>query len=349
MKLNFCTLYNSAYLSRGLTLYQSLTENCSDFHLYVFAFDDACFEYLKMQNLNNLTVISLKEFEDDALLNIKSGRSSTEYCWTCTPSTILYCIEKFQLQQCTYIDADMYFYSDPIVLLEEMGDKSVLITDHRYTKRYDQSLKSGKYCVQFVSFKNTAQGLTVLNWWRKACIDWCYNRSEDGKFGDQKYLDNWTSQFEGVHELQHLGGGVAPWNVQQYTFVKKGNKVIGTETTSGNEFELVFYHYHSLRFFEEDLVVYCDTDYDLGNDVKEIVYVAYVKRLVRQFRFVKSTNPTLNANGVFGPSPYKPMSLKTVWQYYLENIATSRRNVFGFRLIRQIRNHYYFNIRYFIK
>ena len=87
--------------------------------------------------------------------------------------------------------------------------------------------------MQFVTFKNTVQGLKVLNWWRDACIEWCYARHEDGKFGDQKYLDNWTTMFEGVRELKHLGGGVAPWNLQQYDFYSKNEKLYLTEKTSG--------------------------------------------------------------------------------------------------------------------
>ncbi len=342
MKLNFCTLFNSAYLSRGLALHQSLMEQCKAFHLYVFAFDDLSHTYLNELELPNLTVISLKTFEDKALLDIKSGRTAAEYCWTCTPSTVLYCIEKYNLTHCTYIDADMYFYSDPAVLVEEMGDNSVLITDHRYTPRYDQSAKSGKYCVQFVCFKNTEQGLKVLNWWRNACIEWCYNRFEEGKFGDQKYLDDWTTRFKGVHDLRHLGGGVAPWNVQQYSFALENGKLMGLEISSGKQFYLVFYHYHSLRFFERDVVCYCDTDYDLSHEVKELLYRPYVNNLMKHYHGIKNKNAGINANGVFGPAPYQPMSLATLWKYYRENIASSRRNILGFRLLRQIRNHYYF-------
>src|ERR1700746_3815030 len=120
-------------------MYESLLKNCNDFHLYVFAFDDKCYEFLKSQQYKDLTVVSLKEFEDEELLRIKPTRTAAEYCWTCSSSTILYSINKFRLQNCTYIDADMYFYSDPIVLVNEMGNKSVLITEHRYTKEYDQS------------------------------------------------------------------------------------------------------------------------------------------------------------------------------------------------------------------
>jgi hypothetical protein len=124
--INFCTLFDSNYLSRGLALYQSL-QNVSSFHLYVVAFDDKCYDYLKNASLPDLTVISLNEFEDESLLKIKNGRSVAEYCWTCTSSVILYCLKKYGLPSCTYLDADMLFYSDPQILLDEMGSNSILI------------------------------------------------------------------------------------------------------------------------------------------------------------------------------------------------------------------------------
>ncbi len=252
---NFCTLFDSNYLSRGLVMYDSLKKHENDFHLYVFAFDNKAHEILKKLALDKVTVISLKDFESEELLSVKPGRSKAEYCWTCTPSTIKYVIEKYKVDNCTYIDADLYFYNSPKVLFDEMDNKSVLITEHRYSKKYDRSVIAGKYCVQFITFKNNIEGLKALNWWQQACIDWCYDRYEDGKFGDQKYLDDWTTRFEGVHVLQHLGGGIAPWNVQQYRLIKnKDNQLLFTTKQNLTNFVPVFYHYHYVRFYKNDLV-----------------------------------------------------------------------------------------------
>lgn len=239
--LNFCTLFNSYYLSRGLALYRSLEEHCSRFHLYIYAFDDLSFEILHSLNLKHATIISLTELEDSTLLSVKPLRSVGEYCWTCTPSAIKHAIDTYNLDACTYLDADLYFFSDPSVLIEEIGNKSVLITEHRYTPEYDQSATSGIFCVQFMTFKNDIYGINVLNWWREACIDWCYARFEDGKFGDQKYLDDWPTRFKKVHVLENLGGGVAPWNVQQYDL-------------ANGDINVIFYHFHALKFLKKNRV-----------------------------------------------------------------------------------------------
>lgn len=241
-------------------MYESLRANCPQFHLYIFAFDQLSYELLLKLNLECVTVIGLGEFEDEKLLSVKSTRSLAEYCWTCTPCIIKHSIERYDLEACTYLDADLYFFSDPSVLFDEMGNDSVLITEHRYTPEYDQSATSGIYCVQFMTFKNNAEGMFVLNWWRNACIDWCYARFEDGKFGDQKYLDDWPQRFESIYVLKHLGGGIAPWNVQQYNIKKMG-------------FDLVFYHFHGYKFLENNKLDF--GSYRLEKDVLSLVYKPY--------------------------------------------------------------------------
>jgi len=262
--LKFSTLFNSTYLSRGLAMYHSLESHCTSFHLYIFAFDTHCYEVLSNLQLEHATIISLYEFENERLLDVKKDRTAGEYCWTCASSTIKYCLETYQLDHCTYVDADLLFFSDPAVLIAEMGSKSVLITEHRYTPCYNQSVTSGIYCVQFMTFKHTEEGMEVLNWWIDACITWCFNRFEDGKFGDQKYLDDWQSRFSTVHVLKHLGGGIAPWNVQQYVFKSESNAVKGKEILTGQEFDLVFYHYHEFHYTTNNT-------YSLSNNVYKII------------------------------------------------------------------------------
>ncbi len=280
---NYCTLFDSNYLTRGLVMYESLKRHSTHFHLYIFAFDDLSYKMLKKLNLDSVTVISLKEFEDEELLSIKESRSAGEYCWTCTPSTIKYCIEYYTLENCTYLDADLYFYGDPSVLIEEMGEKSVLITPHRYTPQYDQSATSGIYCVQFMTFKNDERGIEVLEWWRNACNEWCYARFEDGKFGDQKYLDDWLERFKGVHELQNLGGGVAPWNVQQYNL-------------SDSRFKLIFYHFHNFKFLENNKVEF--GGYKLNREVIDYLYKPYIKHLDEITQTLKEFDNTNDYNGI---------------------------------------------------
>jgi hypothetical protein len=343
-KLNFCTLFNSGYLTRGLAMYESLLQHCSDFHLYIYAFDDVCYDYFKSQSFKNLTVISLTEFENEELLRIKPTRTVGEYCWTCSSSSIYHAITTFDLNHCTYIDADMIFYTNPKVLIEEMGEKSVLITNHRYSPKHDQTKLSGKYCVQFVTFKNNTSGLEVLNWWKNACIDWCYNRIENGKFGDQKYLDDWLIRFDCVHELRHLGGGVAPWNVDQYTFETQPSGILlGTEIATGKQFELVFYHFHGLKFYENQIIGLTEFRYEIDKKIQKLMYFPYVKQLHHWSVLLKKTMSNLNPNGNGGLTIYKPnMNLFTILRLYLFEISISKYNIFGFTLFKRIKNYHYF-------
>lgn len=315
---NFCTLFDSGYLLKGLALYRSLIDQCtSDFHLYIFAFDDSCLRILKSMNLPKVTVISMLEFEDKELLNVKPTRTRAEYCWTCSSSTILYCIEKYKLENCTYLDADLYFFKAPEIILNELGKGSVLITRHNYAKKYDQSKISGKYCVQFVYFRNDLNGMKVLSWWRNSCLRWCFDRRENGKFGDQKYLDNWTSQFKGVHVLENLGGGLAPWNTINFDIKESEKKIVLFEKKMKKKYELVFFHFHGIRFFKfGTLFTFASTKnyvYELEKNAVRIIYKKYFKTILKEYKRSPQYKEVLNRN-FFGFKDYVSNNLYN-WGY----------------------------------
>ncbi len=283
--INFCTLFDSNYLHFGLTLHESLMQNCPKFHLYVFAFDKKCEDFLRQKNLPNVTVISLQEFEDEKLLAVKPSRNKGEYCWTSTPSTIRYVLKNFKVEHCVYVDADLCFFGNPQILLDEMGDKSVLVTPHNYADGYDQSAVCGKYCVQFMFFRNNAQGLEVLEWWRERCLEWCFENPVDGKFGDQKYLDDWLVRFPQTHELRHEGGGVAPWNVSQYKI--KDNKIYKKD---GAVFDLIFYHFHGFALLDEARVKLTPKKYLIKRDAVKNIYEKYLQQMKKNINEVAAVS-----------------------------------------------------------
>ena len=285
--LNFCTLFDSGYLHYGLCLHSSLMRHCKSFHLYVFAFDDVALNVLNKMALPCVTVISLSEFEDDHLLEVKDSRTKGEYCWTCTSSTIRYVLSQFGVESCTYVDSDIFFFSDPSHLIDEMKEKSVSIIEHRYHPDYDQTEASGKYCVQFMTFKNNESGMMVLNWWRDACIEWCFNRREGGRFGDQKYLDDWPERFPGViHEIKDEGAGLAPWNLKSYE-IQKTDECLWVNK-SGGSWKLVFYHYHGFQILNSFFSRLTAKEYFISRLAVHCIYGAYLRQMnisIKALRF----------------------------------------------------------------
>lgn len=256
----FCTLFNSGYLDKGIVMFQSLQALTNNFRLYIVAFDDKCYEILQEYKCEQLIVISRAEFEDERLLEAKTNRTEQEYCWTCSCHTIKYVLEHYQEKMCTYIDADMYFYADPQVLFDEIEASGcdVSIIEHRLSDNFENRRVlqlSGKFCVEFNTFYATDNGMYVLNWWCDRCLELCTVNQDGVYFGDQKYLDDWEKRFTGVHVLQHIGAGVAPWNIARYRLVEKCGDDVKIRFEKDNSVSsLIFYHFQAMKYLENDQV-----------------------------------------------------------------------------------------------
>ncbi len=249
-KYNFCTIFDSAYFAKGLALYHSLSKVC-DFHLYIFSPDEICISAIMKKNFSNVTIIPFNCVETKELLAVKESRTVGEYYWTIKATCIKHLFDTLKLNFVTYIDTDSFFYSSPKPLFDELENNSVLIMPHNFSPKYFKEMKNGIYNAGFISFRNDKPGLKALDWWNEKCIEWCFSKKEDGKFGDQMYL-NELAEFEGVHTLKHRGA-LANWNVQQYNFRKTKDSIIG-KAKSNEEFDVVFYHFHYLKFLNSNEV-----------------------------------------------------------------------------------------------
>ena len=256
MGMVFCTLFDSYYLDKGLALCKSLNEVSADFKIYIFAFDQKAYEILCDLKVLNVIPVREEEILDDKLKKIKQERSRAEYCWTCSPIIIQYVLLHYNEKECTYIDADMFFYKSPQVLLDEirLSKCNVSIIEHRFANRfmrYTNVKQHGRYCVEFNTFVNNEQGIKILEWWRDKCIKSCTMRLNEVGFGDQKYLDEWKNIFEGVHEIENKGAGVAPWNFADYKFIQTKGKSIELLYRKKDKCDLIFFHFQNLRFISD--------------------------------------------------------------------------------------------------
>lgn len=216
---HFVTLFDSLFLPQGLALHRSMERHVRDYTLWILCVDDEARDVLIKLNLPNVKLLQLSKLETEDLLRVKPTRSKGEYCWTLTPFAPRFVFEAdTAVQRVTYIDADLWFCKSPMPIFREFSasGKHVLITDHAYAPEYDQSVTSGQYCVQFMTFTRKG-GEVVRKWWEARCIEWCYARFEDGKFGDQKYLDDWPERFtDSVHVLINKELTLAPWNAKRF-------------------------------------------------------------------------------------------------------------------------------------
>jgi len=271
-KYSFCTILNTPYLARGLALYYSLKKVC-DFELFIFTDDRNCYDWLRKESLDCLTVVDLHDIVDEELKKLKKERDVSEYYWSIKATCLKHVIHHNNIELISWVDGDTYFYNSPSLLFNDLGSNSVLLIPHNYSDKYLSELKYGIYNAGFISFKTDKNGMKALDWWDKKCREWCNRKPENGLFADQTYL-NEMAGFPGVKGLEHPGA-LANWNVQRYSFVKRDDKIVGKD--EDQEFDVIFYHFHYLKFINDSV--------DLGgkfisNDVWQIFYKPYIAELL---------------------------------------------------------------------
>jgi hypothetical protein len=239
---DFCTLFDASYLPRALALYRSLERCCRSFTLRALCMDEQSRELLDALDVPDLKAIAIADLErrDPELGAARPTRSPTEYCWTCTPALCLFVLDtEPHIEALTYLDADLCFHSDPEPLRAELGDGSILLVPDQLS---GPAGHGGKFNVSWVGFRNDANARAALEWWRERCIEWCYDRVEPDRYGDQKYLDSWPERFVGVRVSMNPAVGVATWN--------EGRRHLEPAPGGGvlvDGVPLVFHHYSSFN------------------------------------------------------------------------------------------------------
>lgn len=289
----YLTYFDINYAVKGLAMIRSLLRQDPGSTVRVLCLDDEVLDLLAKLSIDGLIPARLSTIEagDEDLASARSNRSRVEYYWTLTPTVLLHFLEGMEPDEIlTYVDADMLFFSSTEPVFREMEGKSVLIHKHNFPPAYASFAANGEYNVGLVAFRNDREGIRVLDWWRERCNEWCYDRCENGKMGDQKYLEHFSSLSDKVAIAQNPGIGVAPWNFTGYRLGERER----IPTVDGRD--TVFYHYHSTAYLGPGCVAPCaDLHYPCTTAQLRLFMIPYLEALDSALGEIVAIRPGFHA------------------------------------------------------
>ena len=182
---------------------------------YVLALDE---EAHRVALGNATTVMAIEDLRDEEFLNARKNRSHEEFCWTCAPVLSSFILQNKPVGEfAVYLDADLYFFSDPAALLAEMGDdKNIVIHPHRFSPdRVSWEATAGTFNVGFVGFRISDEARACADRWRTQVLDLCVKDPEKGLCGGSRVFKRMAFVIPGLRIMENIGGGTAPMECQR--------------------------------------------------------------------------------------------------------------------------------------
>lgn len=301
----YCTFFDSGYLPAGLALHDSLKETLPTADCWVLCLDNKTYTVLTALDRPDLHPVRLEELETylPSLKEVKGERSRAEYYFTCKPALLEYLLDTKAPARLTYLDADLYFFQGTDEFPEGWDESPVVVHAHNFpSERAETADRVGRYNAGFVSVRNDETGLACVRRWRTQCLEWCFDRVEENRYADQKYLNEWPDRWD-AEVLKLPGIGTARWNLERWSVSVDDGKIFIDDEP------LVFYHFEGLQRLTNRI---WDPHASLSDIVEEVVYRPYIRHrlrlettISRSIRITVSDdtyrlNPIATGNGPFG-------------------------------------------------
>lgn len=253
----YVTLFDRTYLPRGVAMLGSLESSIRarpfPGRCIVHTIDEETCSALRVWSAGRdwIEVRAPEEVMrlDASLPELRRSRSAAAFCWTLTPLVLRDALRS-GTHMAIYVDADLWFHSDPSPLLTQLAckDASVHITPHGFAAHADRSASVGRYCVQFLPVRNDAAGVAVVERWARQCLSDCPEAGSGRPPGDQGYLDEWPAIHGGaVAEWDTPGVGLGPWNRERHRIRRVGGRLL-VSRDHGPWSTLLFVHHQDVKW-----------------------------------------------------------------------------------------------------
>ena len=272
----YCTLFDSGYIARGLALADSLNKHCSPNRLYILCMDNDVGMLLARLTVPNIILVRLDELEaeDKQLADVKPTRNTVEYYFTCKASLVRYVLAKnTDCERVTYLDADLFFFSDPAQLDNEIAASSVAVIEHRFSPGNQRLYKYGRFNAGWLSVRNDATGHCCIEWWRSRCLEWCHDYVDGDRYADQKYMDKFPELFNAA-VVSNIGANLAPWNIGNYILTHHDGKIFV------DNHPVIFFHFQGVKRLFGSLIESGLASYrqQLTSIARDFLFVPYLEK-----------------------------------------------------------------------
>ncbi len=288
---NFAIAISKYYVSRCLVLIESIIKY--EVNIFILCFD-ADAEKLIKKNINSkkIFIFNYKEILsfDKSLKKINRSRKLIDKIVTSRPIFLRYINNKFKSKDIFLLDSDIYFFSNPRLLLKYTQKSSVAYCEHDFSRNKIKLNKNyGEFNGGFVYVRFDKNGKKFLLNWSKLCKKWCEFDSKEGKFSDQKYLEDLSKKINNLKILKRPEINLAPWNIEGKKIELKKKQVYV------NNNKLIFFHFHGLRQISKNFYILGVSNYNfiLPNELKKILFYNYIKKLkkktlIKEYFWVKN-------------------------------------------------------------
>jgi hypothetical protein len=212
----FCTISTKSHLFKCKVLSDSLVKQ--GFEIITLFVDVVSTEEIEtILDKNCLTLKDLPQSEMKLILS-KYGSDLDKLRWALKPILLKYLLES-KFGKVIYVDNDIFFFSSPFSLFDQLNSSNILLTPHYYLANpkknqnwLEANLRVGLYNAGFIGVNKNALGM--LNWWKECCEFNVKKSFWRGLFDDQKYLDLVPIIFDNVYIVKNTGCNLAGWNYE---------------------------------------------------------------------------------------------------------------------------------------
>jgi len=240
----FISYFSKEYLIGGLSSMQSAITNNPGSRGLLVCIDQEGEQLLQELALpTNLSIVPFKDLvlsksEYELFLN---SRTKFESLVSIKPTLLNEISADFDEEEYfIYLDTDVYFFDSIEGYLQKNRESSFIVFQHMYIEE-QKDYPYGKFNAGFVVLKKDSYSKKILNEWSRRCSDWCFLRTETGRYADQGYLD------ELVNYQFALGEQSTSINLGMHYPLTRKNLKRQRGKIKINSKSLICFHFHGLR------------------------------------------------------------------------------------------------------